>query len=81
MTSANNGAMLYQLTYEATHWEPGHFVGSIFPMKEIDERINENILHGGEKQAIPLKPCIFFFFFFFFQASFPKLHKLVPGSR
>ena len=28
------------------------FVGSIFPMKEIDERINEIILHHGEKQAI-----------------------------
>ena len=28
------------------------FVGSIFPMKEIYERINEIILHGREKQAI-----------------------------
>ena len=27
------------------------FVGSIFPIKEIDERINEIILHGREKQA------------------------------
>ena len=26
-TSANTGAMLYQLSYEATHWEPGHFCG------------------------------------------------------
>ena len=26
-------------------------MGSIFPMKEIDERINEIILPGGEKQA------------------------------
>ena len=24
MTSANTGAMLYQLSYEATHWERGH---------------------------------------------------------
>ena len=30
-------------------------MGSIFPMKEIDERINEIILHGGEKQAIALQ--------------------------
>ena len=27
-------------------------MGSIIPMKEIDERINEIISHGREKQAI-----------------------------
>ena len=27
VTSANTGAMLYQLSYEATHWEPGYFCG------------------------------------------------------
>ena len=27
VTSVNTGAMLYQLSYEATHWEPGHFCG------------------------------------------------------
>ena len=27
-------------------------MGSICPMKEIDERINEIILHGGEKEAM-----------------------------
>ena len=26
VTSANTGAMLYQLSFEATHWEPGHLV-------------------------------------------------------
>ena len=26
VTSANAGAMLYQLSYEATHWERGQFV-------------------------------------------------------
>ena len=26
MTSANTGAMLYQLSYEATHWERGQFI-------------------------------------------------------
>ena len=26
MTSANTGAMLYQLSYEATHWEQGQFI-------------------------------------------------------
>ena len=52
VTSANTGAMLYQLSYKATHWS--FFVGStcIFSMKEKDERINDIILHGGEKQAI-----------------------------
>ena len=24
VTSANTGALLYQLSYEATHWDPGH---------------------------------------------------------
>ena len=53
VTSTNTGAILYQLSYEATHWEPSQFCGFnlSFPMKEIDGRINENILHGGEKQA------------------------------
>ena len=40
MTSANTGAMLYQLSYEATHGSQVIFVGSIYPTKEIDERIN-----------------------------------------
>ena len=26
VTSANTGAMLYQLSYEATHWERGQFI-------------------------------------------------------
>ena len=26
MTSANTGAMLYQLSYEATRWEQGQFI-------------------------------------------------------
>ena len=26
MTSANTGAMLYQLSYEATRWERGQFI-------------------------------------------------------
>ena len=26
LTSANTGAMLYQLSYEATHWERGQFI-------------------------------------------------------
>ena len=53
MTFMNTGAMLYQLSYEATHWEPQQaiFVVSIFPMKEIDERINEIILHGREEAS------------------------------
>ena len=40
VTSANTGAMLYQLIYEAKHWEPGHFVGSILspPIYAIGEK-------------------------------------------
>ena len=30
MTSANTGVMLYQLSYKATHWERGQFMGYIF---------------------------------------------------
>ena len=30
VTSANTGAMLYQLSYEATHWERGQFSEFIF---------------------------------------------------
>ena len=26
MTSVNTGAMLYQLSYEDTHWEQGQFI-------------------------------------------------------
>ena len=33
VTPMNTSVMLYQLSYEATHWEPG----SIFTVKEIDE--------------------------------------------
>ena len=31
VTSANTGVMLYQLSYEATHWERGQFVELICP--------------------------------------------------
>ena len=30
VTSANTGAMLYLLSYEATHWERGQFIEFIF---------------------------------------------------
>ena len=33
MTSANTSAMLYQLSYEATHWERGQFVEFISPVR------------------------------------------------
>ena len=29
----DNGAMLYQLSYEATHWEQGQFVEFIAPVR------------------------------------------------
>ena len=43
MTSANTGAMLYQLNCEATHWEPGHFCGFYLSHEGIYDRINEII--------------------------------------
>ena len=33
VTSANTGAMLYQLSYEATHWERGQLIEFILPLK------------------------------------------------
>ena len=33
VTSANTGAMLYQLSYEATHWERGQFIEFISPAR------------------------------------------------
>ena len=32
MTSANTGAMLYQLSCEATHWDRGQFIEFISPV-------------------------------------------------
>ena len=32
ITSANTSAMLYQLSYEATHWEQGQFIEFITPV-------------------------------------------------
>ena len=34
VTAANTGAMLYQLSYEATHWERGQFIEFIFSRAE-----------------------------------------------
>ena len=44
VTSANTGAMLYQLlrSHTLSLGARSFFVGSIFPMKEMDERINES---------------------------------------
>ena len=33
VTSVNTGAMLYQLSYEATHWERGQFIEFISPVR------------------------------------------------
>ena len=34
VTAANTCAMLYQLSYEATHWERGQFIEFIFSRAE-----------------------------------------------
>ena len=31
----DTGAMLYQLSYEATHWERGQFIEFIAPMRSV----------------------------------------------
>ena len=33
VTSANTGAMLYRLSYEATHWERGQFIEFMSPVR------------------------------------------------
>ena len=33
VTFANAGAILYQLSYEATHWERGQFIEFISPVR------------------------------------------------
>ena len=35
VTFTNTGAMPYQLSYEATHWEPGHICGLYLSHEEI----------------------------------------------
>ena len=52
MAFVNIDAMIYHLSYEVTHWEPGHFCGCYLSYEGIDDRINEIILHSGEKQAM-----------------------------
>ena len=39
----NSSAMLHELSYEATHWRPGFFVGSISPM---EEKLKEGLFCG-----------------------------------
>ena len=39
VTSGNTGAMLYQLSYEVTHWEPGYFYGFYLSHEGIDDSI------------------------------------------
>ena len=54
MTSMNTGAMLYQLSYMKPQIG-SHviFVGSTFPMKEIDE-----IIHEINPQKWPGSQCV-----------------------
>ena len=36
MTSVNTGAMLYQLSYEASHWERGQFIEFILFSRAVN---------------------------------------------
>ena len=48
VTSANTGAMLYQLSYEATHWERGQFIEFISPVRSEVMRSIYEIIHISE---------------------------------
>ena len=77
--------MLYQLSYEATHWERGQFVEFMIEIWTQQIDLAHNVwLHSSVGRAshrysqrsrvrIPLKP---WYFFFFFQASSFQLLKL-----
>ena len=45
VTSANTGAMLYQLSYEATYWERGQFIEFISPVRSEMMRSIYEIIH------------------------------------
>ena len=46
----DTGAMLYQLSYEATHWERGQFIEFISSMRSEMMRSIEEIIHIFELQ-------------------------------
>ena len=50
MTSANTGAMLYQLSYEATLWEQGFF----FPVDEFGKFTAMIIVHFHLETAVQI---------------------------
>ena len=67
VTSANTGAMLYQLSYEATHWERGQFIWFISPYLPII--LHFHLQQSSNMKYIPLliytshqwyQPCIVF---------------------
>ena len=58
----DTGAMLYQLSYEATHWKRGQFIEFISPVRS-------EMVSRRSRVRIPLKP-------WFFQASSFQLLKL-----
>ena len=87
MTSANTGAMLYQLNYEATHWEPGHFCG--FYLSHEGNRWKNKLNYFARRREasnyaiLTVSPPIYAIgekkvveALNFFQASFLQLHKL-----
>ena len=57
MTSANTCAMLYQLSYEATHWKRGQFIELYSSVGRASHQYSQR-----SQVRIPLKP-------WFFQAS------------
>ena len=61
VTSANTGAMLYQLSYEATHWEPNEAPpGSQYVWLHSSVGRASHRYSRRSRVRIPLKPQIFF---------------------
>ena len=58
----DTGAMLYQLSYEATHWEQGQFIDHIFPCiaQLVEHRTGIAEVMGSN----PVEALIFSGFFF-----------------
>ena len=60
----DTGALLYQLSYEATHWERGQFIEFISPVRremkgsiyEMCGFIAQLVEHGTGIAEFPLKP-------------------------
>ena len=58
----DTGAMLYQLSYEATHWEQGQFIEFMSPMR--NEMLWSTCIYMYYEIIHPVKALIYSGFFF-----------------